>query len=130
MNYLEEIEELFHLLVTDRKDFYKRAFSCKIVPYMFAGLLSKRLRKSFVIETNKHCVFYDGKDTYDLVLGCMFKDYKYPLVNLPKPICIPFFDRWFESSHYDLYYTKSNLLESKKHIKIVEIKKTGEYNGT
>lgn len=130
MKYKEEIEELFHLLVTDRGDFYNRSFSCKILPYMFAGLLSKKLNKSYVIETNKHCVFYDGIDTYDLVVGCMFKDYKYPLTNIPNPVCLPFFERWFTESHYDLYYTEANLLQAKKHINIVEIKKTGQYNGT
>lgn len=129
MNYLEEIEELFHLLIIKRKDYYNRAFSCRIIPYMFAGLLSKRLKKSFVIETNKHCVFYDGKDTYDLVLGCMFKDYKYPLANLPEAVRLPFFDKYFDY-HYDLYYTEANLLEARKHVKILEIRQIGEYNGT
>ena len=52
---------------------------------MFANLFLSHKNKSkvFIIESTNHAVVYDGKDTWDINLGFVLRNYRYPEKHIP-----------------------------------------------
>lgn len=121
-------EEIHYLLIDSREE--KDFFSCKIISAIFASFLVGSTSKCFIIDSKNHSVVYDGISTWDLSLGIVFKNYKYPDLNIPEPTFIPKFKDWFKEKNFKLFYNENVLREAKNNLTIKEIKKLGVIDGT
>jgi len=128
IKYEKVFEEIHYLLVDSRgaEDFY----SCKIVSAIFASFLVGNIPKCFILDSRNHSVVYDGINTWDLSLGIIFKNYKYPDLSIPEPTYIPKFKYWFHEENFKLFYNETALLEANKNLTIKEIRQLGVINGT
>ena len=79
-----------------------------------AGFLTEFFDRTYIIDSENHSVCYDGTDTWDLSLGVVFRNYRYPNQNLPKPEMIPSFDHLFAVEMFDIHYSNEGLLSSSK----------------
>lgn len=120
------LQELKYLLV-DSRDCLCSTYSCKLLSAMFATLLLSIKNKCYIIDTHNHSVVYDGKDTWDIFLGLVFRNYRYPENNLPKPEVINQFKHWYKDNLFNEYYNTENM---PKEVLIKEIKVLGVANGT
>ena len=100
---------------------------CKILSLVCAGYLLEFYNKTFIINSNDHAVCYAGSDTWDLTLGIVFRDYKYPDLKLPRPEMLPSFEYFFDTEKFDIYYSQEGLLNSAKSIKYEVIR---SFDGT
>ena len=130
MKFEKTLKQLHELLIEDRRPKKQDYFSCKLLSSMFASLLLDELPKCYIIESSTHCVVFDGNDTWDLTYGCMFENYKYPDIDVPKFQLIPYFDIWWRDWAIELYYGESGIRDASKHIGIKEIKLLGVIDGT
>lgn len=122
------IEELRYLLIDSRTP--TQGFSCKLLSSMFASLLSNVRNRCFIIDSNEHSVVFDGKDTWDISLGIVLRNYQYPNTNVPKPEMIEEFKHWFSEKQFNKYYSLKKLESAKTQVMIKEIKNIGVYNAT
>lgn len=119
-------DHLYWLLFTSRGDEnHKKSFSCTILSAILASHLLKFQNKVFIIDSSKHSVVYDGTSTWDLALGIVFVNYKYPSLNIPNAIFIPKFKRFYKENLFNDYYSDESLLSTKN----ISIKKV-EVDGT
>jgi len=117
---------LYWLLFTSRGDEqYKTSFSCTILSAVLASHFLNFKDEVFIIDSNKHSVVYDGVSTWDLALGIVFINYRYPSINTPEPIFIPKFKRFYRERLFNDYYSDESLLSTKN----ITIKKV-EVDGT
>lgn len=75
---------------------------CHIIAAWMATRLSHLYTVAWLIETNQHSVAWDGKHTWDLRYGLLFKDYQYPAADVPAPTTI-----WpctYSPKFYEPYY--------------------------
>ena len=86
------VTELSDLLHKELKQEYNLFSHCQIVSAVAAQMFLTRRRKVYVINSDTHTVLYDGKDTWDFVLGFVLRDYKYPSKKYSKIEYIPLFD--------------------------------------
>jgi len=121
-------EEIHFLLIDSRKE--KDSFSCKIISAIFASFIVGNTSKCFIIDSENHSVVFDGTNTWDLSLGIVFENYKYPDLNIPKPTFIPKFKDWFLKKNFNLFYSENSLRKANYNLTIKEIKKLGVINGT
>lgn len=121
------IKQLRHLLLDSRKG---DNYSCKLFSGMFANLLLEHQSFCYIIDSEIHSVVFDGKHTWDLSLGVVFRNYKYPSSNIPEPEIIEDFNYCFNDILFSKYYTQEALTRAKNNLLIKEIKKLGVYNGT
>lgn len=128
MKHENVFNEIHFLLIDARRT--TELYSCKIVSAIFASFLLSNLTKCFIIDSRNHSVVYDGKNTWDLSLGIMFKNYKYPDLDIPKPTFIPRFKHWFCEKNFNTFYNNKTLLEAKHNLIIKEIKNLGVIDGT
>jgi hypothetical protein len=121
-------EEIYYLLVDSReKDYF---YSCKIISAIFAVFIVGKTSKCFIIDSQNHSVVFDGTNTWDLSLGIVFENYKYPDLDIPEPIFIPKFKDWYVEETFKLFYNENILREAKQNLTIKEVKKLGVINGT
>ena len=64
---------------------------------------------------------YDGQSTWDLHLGIVFKDYKYPSLKVSNYTKIPKFYYSFSDKCYQSFYYKDNLLRDRERITLKTI---------
>jgi len=105
-------DEMFYWMFIRRGDLKGKNFNCYLSSAILGYYFSEIKGTVYIIETNFHSVVFDGRSTWDLNLGIMFKDYKYPNKNLPKYTKIPKFYRFFTQHMYDNYYSPETLLKS------------------
>ena len=86
------VTKLSDLLHKELKQEYNLFSHCQIVSAVAAQMFLYRRSKVYVINSNAHSVLYDGKDTWDFVLGFVLRDYKYPAKKYSKIEYIPLFD--------------------------------------
>lgn len=122
------LKEIHHLLLDSRNS--TDYFTCKIVSAVFASLVSHDISKCYIIESKSHAVVYDGINTWDLSIGVMFENYKYPDESIPEPVFLPHFKNWYVEKLFNNNYSLENLKKAKEFISIKEVKKIGELNGT
>lgn len=58
---------------------------CHIVAAWMASRLAHVHQQAWLIESSEHAVAFDGKHTWDLRYGLLFKNYRYPDSDPPKP---------------------------------------------
>ena len=109
-------EQLHWYLYTSRGDQKAQNFSCHISSAILAYYLSTIKKTIYIIESLNHSVVYDGQSSWDLHLGIVFKDYKYPSFKVPKYTKIPKFYYSFSTKCYDSFYNKDNLLRDRERI--------------
>jgi hypothetical protein len=105
---------------------------CNIASAVFANLLLSHKSKSkvFIIESCNHSVVYDGKDTWDLNLGFVLRNYCYPEKDVPIKEFLPHFNCWFVQKRYDEFYSTDSLNLARKKITVKELKIIGVTDGT
>jgi hypothetical protein len=128
MKFEKTLKELHELTMVKFRP--ERWFPCNLISSMFANLLLDEIPKSYIIESSTHCVVFDGDDTWDLTYGCMFKDYKYPSVDIPNHTLVPYFDVWWREPAMQRYYSREALLKASDFVLVKEIKHIGQINGT
>ena len=107
-------DQLYWYLYTSRGDTKAQNFSCFISSAILAYYFSTIKKNIYIIESLNHSVVYDGQSTWDLHLGIVFKDYKYPSIEIPDYIKIPKFYYSFSPKCYDSFYHKDNLLRDRQ----------------
>ena len=114
-------EQLHWYLYTSRGDQKAQNFSCHISSAILAYYLSTIKKTIYIIESLNHSVVYDGQSSWDLHLGIVFKDYKYPSFKIPKYTKISKFYYSFSNECYEQFYSKDNLLRDRERITIKAI---------
>tara|TARA_Y100000114_G_C11647794_1_gene272596 strand:+ start:282 stop:668 length:387 start_codon:yes stop_codon:yes gene_type:complete len=109
-------DQLYWYLYTSRGDKKAQNHSCHISSAILAYYFSTIKTPIYIIESLNHSIVYDGQSSWDLHLGIVFKDYKYPSLNVPKYIKIPKFYYSFSNKCYDSFYNKHNLLRDREKI--------------
>lgn len=122
MRFEKHLKELHENLVETRRPKNQDHFSCKIISPMFASLILDEINACYIIESSSHSVVFDGINTWDLAVGCMFENYKYPDVNIPKFQLIPYFGIHWSDWAMKLYYSESALRDASKHVTLKELK--------
>lgn len=107
-------DQLFWYLYTSRGDETLQKFSCQISSAILAYHFSLIKKHIYIIESLNHSVVYDGQSTWDLHLGIVFKDYKYPSSDIPKYIKIPKFCFQLSVKSYMSFYSYKNLLRDRQ----------------
>ncbi len=128
----EILDDLNARLSSDTEVTIHDKLNCTLVSAAFANLLLSHKSKSkvFIIESCKHAVVYDGKDTWDINLGFVLRDYRYPEVDVPVKEFLPHFNCWFEQIWYDEYYSTDGLNLARRKITVKELKIIGVTDGT
>ena len=111
-------DQLFWYLYTTRGDETAENFSCEIFSAILAYQFSLIKKHIYIIESLNHTVVYDGQSTWDLHLGIVFKDYKYPSLNVPKYIKIPKFCQQLSDKFYNSFYSRKNLSRDRQQITV------------
>ncbi|HAI37792.1 MAG TPA: hypothetical protein DCM40_06545 [Maribacter sp.] len=114
-------EQLYWYLYTSRGNEKARNFSCHISSAILAYYLSTVKAPIYIIESLNHSVVYDGQSSWDLHLGIVFKDYKYPSIKIPDYTKIPKFYFSFSAECYESFYNKNNMLRDRERITVKEI---------
>ena len=107
-------DQLYWYLYTSRGDAKAQNYSCHISSAILAYYLSTIKSPIYIIESLNHSVVYDGQSSWDLHLGIVFKDYKYPSFKIPDYIQIPKFYYSYSQKCYDSFYHKDNLLRDRE----------------
>ena len=77
-------DEIYWLLFTSRKnENHTRSFSCTIMSAIVASYMLQFKEELFIIDSQNHSVIFDGTSTWDLALGIVFENYKYPNLDIP-----------------------------------------------
>jgi len=76
-----------------------------LVPFSKTGV--------YIIDSKNHSVVFDGKSTWDLNLGIVFENYKYPKSPLSKYIKIPKFYFNFSNKLFNKVYSNEGLFIAK-----------------
>ena len=115
-------DQLYWYLYTSRGDTKARNFSCEISSAILAFYFSILKTPIYIIGSLNHSVVFDGKSSWDLHLGIVFKDYKYPSLKVPDYIKIPkFYYHYFSPNGYCSFYHKDNLLRDRERITLKTI---------
>ena len=114
-------DQLYWYLYTSRRDDNTQNFSCHISSAILAYYLSTIKDPIYIIESLNHSIVFDGQSSWDLHLGIVFKDYKYPSLKVPDYIKIPKFYYSFSSKCYNSFYHKDNLLRDREKITVKTI---------
>ena len=107
-------DQLYWYLYTSRGDTKAQNHSCHISSAVLAYYFSTIKSPIYIIESLNHSVVYDGQSSWDLHLGIVFKDYKYPSIEIPDYIKIPKFYYSYSQKCYDSFYNKANLLRDRQ----------------
>jgi|TARA_B100000035_G_scaffold311987_2_gene322535 hypothetical protein len=128
----EILDDLSVSLSKNKEITLNHRLSCNIASVAFANrLLSlKSKSKVFIIESCNHSVVYDGKDTWDLNMGFVLRNYRYPDKDIPTKEFLPYFNCWFEQKWYDKYYSTDGLNLARRKITVKELKILGVIDGT
>ena len=110
--------EMFYWMFIRRGDLKAKHFNCYLSASILAYYFSEIEGRVFIVETPYHAVLYDGQSTWDLNMGIMFKNYRYPNIKLPEYTIIPKFHRFFVQELYDYYYSPETLRKSVDNITI------------
>ena len=106
-------DHLYHCLYTHRQ--VNKAFKCYVLSGVLCSFFLKHFSTVFIIDAeDHHSVVYDGKNTWDISLGIVFNNYKYPLNNVPKPDIIPAFAEFYDLDIFNKYYSKESLSFAQK----------------
>lgn len=89
---------------------------CEILSTICATYLLERCSKTYIINSTNHSVCYADGDTWDISLGLVFRDYKYPDLKIPEPEIIEAFKPFFHEEPFDIYYGQKGLLCAAKSI--------------
>ena len=125
------VTKLSDLLHKDLKHKYNLYFDCRIVSAVAAQMFLASRKKVYVINSSAHSVLYDGKDTWDFVLGFVLRDYKYPAKKYSKIEYIPLFDNSKDRPiEYKNLFKRYYVDEVKQKVTITLVKQiyTGKYN--
>lgn len=124
-----EIFDRIHYHLFDSHDQNVGAYRlhCKILSLVCAGYLLEFYNKTFIINSSDHSVCYAGSDTWDLTLGVVFRNYKYPNLTLPKPEMLPSFEHYFNTTRFDAYYSQEKLRNCSESIRYEVIR---SFDGT
>ena len=114
-------DQLYWYLYTSRGDNQAENFSCHIASAVLAYYLSTIKTPIYIIESLNHSIVYDGQSTWDLHLGIVFKDYKYPSLKVSNYTKIPKFYYSFSDKCYQSFYYKDNLLRDREKITVKTI---------
>lgn len=125
------VTKLSDLLHKELKQKYNLFSHCQIVSALAAQMFLYSRSKVYVINSNAHSVLYDGKDTWDFVLGFVLRDYKYPSKKYSKIEYIPLFDNSKDrpiefKNFFKRYYVDD--VSQKVTITLVKRIYTGKYN--
>ena len=115
-------DQLYWYLYTSRRDGNTQNFSCHISSAILAYYLSTIKDSIYIIESLNHSVVFDGTSSWDLHLGIVFKDYKYPSLKIPNYTKIPKFYYSFSNECYQSFYSKDKLLKDRELITVKEVK--------
>lgn len=128
----EILDELKFRLFADKEVGLHNKLSCNLVSAMFANLFLSHKNKSkvFIIESTNHAVVYDGKDTWDINLGFVLRNYCYPEKHIPTLEFLPHFKHWYQQKWFDTYYSSESRELAKNNILVKELKIIGVINGT
>ena len=99
-------DHLYWYLYTSRGDNKAQNFSFHIASAVLAYYLSTIKTPIYIIESLNHSIVYDGQSTWDLHLGIVFKDYKYPSLKVSNYTKIPKFYYSFSDICYQSFYYK------------------------
>jgi len=126
------LDELKFRLFNTKEVTIDNKLSCNLVSAMFANLFLSHKRKSrvYIIESFNHSVVYDGINTWDINLGFVLKNYRYPENPVPPLEFLPVFKHWFQEKWFNTYYSPDNLIKAKNEITVKELKILGVLNGT
>lgn len=115
-----EFDDLFRLLFTSLGNLEpKKFYSCVITSSILASWFMRFSDDITIINAGEHSVVYDGYSTWDISLGIVFDNYKYPNSAIPKYTKIPLFYRFFWQGNFNRYYNKEAL--EKASISVSEI---------
>jgi len=104
------------------KSFPKRHM-CNIFSSILAYHLTQFTEDEiYIIDSKNHSVVFDGESTWDLHLGIMFQNYKYPKLPVPNYTKIPKFFFNYSKSMYTQYYSDTGLSIAKTHLGVKSIK--------
>lgn len=117
-------DEIYQRLIPQRK-IPERRFDCVLMSSITASFFCRRFDQMLIIDSDQHSVAYDGKDTWDLSLGIVFRNYKYPEVLEITPDIIPVFKTFFKQDEYDLQYSDHSLSLARQRISIKKVEIDG-----
>lgn len=114
----DEIFDRIYYQLYSSRSFAARDFllHCEVLSTICATYLLERCSEAYIINSANHSVCYADGDTWDLSLGLVFRDYKYPDLKIPEPEIIEAFKPFFTEYCFDLYYGQEGLLRSAKSI--------------
>ena len=115
-------DQLYWYLYTSRGDTKAQNYSCHISSAILAYYFSTIKDSIYIIESLNHSVVFDGTSSWDLHLGIVFKDYKYPSLKIPNYTKIPKFYYSFSNECYQSFYNKDKLLRDRELITVKEVK--------
>lgn len=126
----EEFSELYRLLFTSvGNPDPKKFLSCVLVSGIVATWFMRKSDEVFIINGSSHSVVFDGYSTWDLTLGIVLPNYKYPNLNPPTHLKINLFYRFFNEELYNHYYCDKSLLKAQEELSYITLSH-GEQNGT
>ena len=111
-------DQLYWYLYTSRRDDNTQNFSCHISSAILAYYLSTIKDPIYIIESLNHSVVFDGSSSWDLHLGIVFKNYKYPSFKVPEYTKIPKFYYSYSDKCYQSFYSKNNLSRDRERITV------------
>ena len=124
------ILKLWDSCFTAAKNYDPQHFvGCVVASSILSVCLMKYTSDDIFIINGSHSVVYDGKSTWDLSLGIIFPNYRYPDPKPPKYLEISLFHRFFDEGLLNAYYSEESLTEARKRTSIIRISH-GEENGT
>ena len=117
-------DEIYDLLFTSRKnENHTRSFSCTIMSAIVASYMLQFKEELFIIDSQNHSVIFDGTSTWDLALGIVFENYKYPNLDIPTYKTVPAFKSFFCQKNFNNYYTKDKLLAAAPSLSLKKIQR-------
>lgn len=115
--------EMYEFLIMYKQSNFKN--SCAFLSTLFAKELTKYKDRVFIVDSATHAVVYDGKNTWDLGLGIVLFNYKYPRDNPPKPTILPAFKTYFKPEYYGEMYSDKAIKEAKTIVAVTEVRHMG-----
>ena len=114
-------DQLHWYLYTSRRDTKAQNFSCHISSAILAYYLSTIKDPIYIIESLNHSVVFDGMSSWDLHLGIVHENYRYPSIKVPEYTKIPKFYYSYSYKCYQSFYNKNNLLRDREKITVKTI---------
>lgn len=125
------VVKLSDLIHKELKQKYNLFSPCEVVAAIAAQMFLFERKEVYIIQSSLHSVLYDGKDTWDFVLGIVLRDYKYPSKKYSELEYIPLFDNSKDlPNDFKDFFKRYYIDDVSEKISITKVKGMGLFHGT